>query len=45
MLQTMQEVGLPIELVINKGIGHSAPHDFPEKMERALDFVLGGSPG
>ncbi len=45
MLQTMQEAGLPIELVINKGIGHSAPHDFPEKMDRALDFILGESPG
>lgn len=45
MLQTMQEVGLPIELVINKGIGHSAPPDFPEKMDRALDFILGESPG
>jgi len=45
MLQTMQEAGLPIELVINEGCGHGAPHDFPEKMDRALDFILGESPG
>lgn len=44
MLQTMREVGLPIELVLNRGCGHDVPHDFAEKMERALDFVLEGSP-
>jgi predicted esterase len=41
MLQTMREVGLPIELVIHQGVGHDVPLDFPEEMERALDFILG----
>ena len=40
MLQTMQEAGLPVELVINEGIGHGAPQDFPQKLDRALSFIF-----
>jgi hypothetical protein len=41
MLDVMQEAGLPIELILNEGLGHAAPPDFDVKLGRALDFVLG----
>jgi predicted esterase len=40
MLQPMRQAGLPIEFVLNPGVGHGVPHDFPERVSRALDFVL-----
>lgn len=40
METTFKAVGLPYELIINKGIGHWYPDDLPEKLERAITFIL-----
>ncbi|WP_432663673.1 hypothetical protein R9X47_24215 [Wukongibacter baidiensis] len=40
MIKTFDEVGLPYEYYINKGVGHCAPKDFDDKLRKALKFIL-----
>jgi predicted esterase len=40
MLKLFQEVGLPCEAYVNKGIGHWYPDDLDEKVERAIEFII-----
>jgi dienelactone hydrolase len=42
-LDAMRAAGLAVELVLNPGVGHGVPEDFPAKIGRALDFVLLGA--
>lgn len=41
MLAAFRQEGLPCVYYINKGIGHETPDDLDEKLEKALDFILG----
>lgn len=40
MMRTFDELGLPIQYTINKGIGHQAPDDFDVKLGKAISFIL-----
>lgn len=40
MLKVFDEVNLPYEYYINKGIGHRAPDDFDDKLNHAVKFIL-----
>ena len=37
---SMKQNGLRSEYVVEPGLGHDYPDDFPVKLERAVDFVL-----
>ena len=39
MMNEFDKAGLPYEYYINKGIGHSVPANFDEKLIRALKFI------
>lgn len=40
MMRIFDEVGLPIQYTINKGVGHQAPGDFDVKLGKAITFLL-----
>lgn len=42
MMAAFRDACLPYVFEINPGIGHAFPADFPEKLLRAIDFVLEG---
>jgi len=39
MIKVFEEVDLPYEFYINKGIGHAIPQDLPDKLNKALSFI------
>ncbi|MFR1708222.1 MAG: hypothetical protein ACLSV2_04930 [Clostridium sp.] len=39
MIKAFEEISLPYEFHINKGIGHAIPKDLPNKLNRALSFI------
>ena len=39
MIKVFEEVDLPYEFYINKGIGHAVPQDLPAKINKALSFI------
>ncbi|HCO74520.1 MAG TPA: hypothetical protein DIT16_06660 [Clostridium sp.] len=39
MIKVFEDVGLPYEFYVNKGIGHAVPQDLPEKINKALSFI------
>lgn len=39
MIKVFEEVNLPYEFYVNKGIGHAIPQDLPDKLNKALDFI------
>ena len=41
MKKIFDEVKFPYEYYINKGVGHWYPEDLDEKLEQALNFILG----
>jgi len=41
MMKIFEEIGLPYQSYINKGIGHWYPEDLDEKVEKALRFIMG----
>lgn len=45
LVDAMRSAGLATEFVLNPGCAHEAPPDFPARLERALEFVLGVSRG
>jgi dienelactone hydrolase len=40
MESIFKEVGIPYQLIINRGEGHWYPPDLPQKLEQALAFIL-----
>lgn len=39
MIKVFEDVGLPYEFYVNKGIGHAIPQDLPAKINKALSFI------
>ncbi|MCM1988856.1 hypothetical protein [Oceanirhabdus seepicola] len=39
MIKVFEEVNLPYEFYVNKGIGHAIPYDLPDKLNKALSFI------
>ena len=39
MIKVFEEVDLPYEFYVNKGIGHAVPQDLPDKLNKALSFI------
>ncbi len=43
MVTVMREVGFPYQFILNPGIGHAAPADFPQKLVDAIAFINGSA--
>lgn len=39
MIKVFEEVDLPYEFYVNKGIGHAIPQDLSDKLNKALSFI------
>ena len=39
MIKVFEEVDLPYEFYVNKGIGHAVTQDLPDKLNKALSFI------
>lgn len=39
MIKAFEEISLPYEFYVNKGIGHAIPHDLDDKLNRSLSFI------
>ena len=41
MMEILKKLGSPVKYIVNQGIGHWYPEDLDDKIDQALQYILG----